>query len=107
MGEQPPSLHEARAAFDRGAWADARAHLAALDAEAPLGPEDLDRLATAAFLVGDDAVSEQARTRAHAAFLDRGQQAAAARSAFWVAFALLDRPGQRAQAAGCSRARSA
>ena len=100
MGGQPPSLDEARAAFDRGAWADARAHLAALDAEAPLGPEDLDRLATAAFLVGDDAASEQARTRAHAAFLDRGERAAAARSAFWVAFALLDRPGQRAQAAG-------
>src|SRR5690606_30020693 len=36
----------------------------------------------------------------HAAFLDRGEPVKAARSAFWLAFVLLDRPSQRAQAGG-------
>jgi DNA-binding CsgD family transcriptional regulator len=100
MGGGSSALERARAAFDAGEWADAATGLAALDAQEPLGPEDLDRLATAAFLIGDDAASDQARTRAHAAFVERGEPVRAARSAFWLGFALLDRPGQRAQAAG-------
>ncbi len=94
------ALEEARAAFERGAWPDACARLNALDARTPLDPEDLDRLATAAYLIGEDSASIQARTRAHAGFLERGQPIRAARSAFWLVFTLTDRPGQQAQAAG-------
>jgi DNA-binding CsgD family transcriptional regulator len=94
------ALEEGRAAFERGAWSEAYARLAALDGRTPLDPGDLDRLATAAYLVGEDAASDQARTRAHAGFLERGDAVRAARSAFWLVFALSDRPGQQAQAAG-------
>jgi len=95
-----PTLENGRAAFERAAWADAYAALAAADAHTPLDPDDLDRLATAAYLVGEDAVSAQARTRAHSAFLDRGETIRAARSAFWLAFSMLDHPDRRAHAMG-------
>jgi DNA-binding CsgD family transcriptional regulator len=96
----PESLLEGRAAFDRDDWATAFALLSEADRVEALGPADLDRLATAAFLVGDDGTSSTARARAHAAFLDHGEPVKAARSAFWLAFVLLDRPSQRAQAGG-------
>lgn len=89
-----------RAAFERGAWVETYALLTAADAELPLEPDDLDRLATAAFLIGEDAVCVQVLTRAHARFLDCGQPVRAARSAFWLAFTILEKPGQQAQAAG-------
>jgi DNA-binding CsgD family transcriptional regulator len=94
------TLEQARAAFDRGAWAETVAALTAADAGTPLDPADLDRLSTAAFLIGDEETSVHARTRAHAGFLERGQQIAAARSAFWLAFDLVGVPDQQAQAAG-------
>ena len=34
------------------------------------------------------------------AFLERGDATRAARSAFWLAFAMLDKPDQQAQASG-------
>jgi DNA-binding CsgD family transcriptional regulator len=94
------ALEEGRAAFERGAWSEAYAQLAVVDGRTSLDPDDLDRLATAAYLIGEDAASDQARTRAHAGFLERGDAIRAARSAFWLVFALTDRPGQQAQAAG-------
>ncbi len=97
---QSPTLEGAREAFDRGAWSDAYAWLAASDARAPLDPDDLDRLATAAYLIGEDETSVQARGRAHAGYLERGQRTHAALSAFWLAFTILDKPSQRSQAAG-------
>jgi DNA-binding CsgD family transcriptional regulator len=89
-----------RAAFDREAWAEACAHLRAADQIGALEPDDLDRLATAAYLVGDDAASADARARAHTVFLERGEPIRAARSAFWLAFVMFDRPGRQAQAGG-------
>jgi hypothetical protein len=93
-------LERGRSAFKQGAWRDAYSHLTAADARTPLDPDDLDRLATAAYLIGDDAAGVEAWTRAHAEFLERGDPIAAARSAFRLAFVLLERPSQRAQAAG-------
>jgi len=94
------TLEEARAAFDRGAWAQAVAGFAGADGQTPLEPDDLDRLSTAAFLVGDEDTSIHARTRAHAGFLEREQHVEAARSAFWLAFDLAGVPDQQVQAAG-------
>ena len=51
------SLDQGRAAFERQAWGEAYAQLAAADREAPLEPEDLERLAIAAHLIGRDAES--------------------------------------------------
>src|SRR5260221_12097721 len=87
-------------AFDKGAWSEAYALLGAADARAPLDPDDLDCLATTAYLLGDDSTCVQALTRAHAAFLERGEPIRAARSAFWLAFTTVDKADQRAQAAG-------
>ena len=57
-------------------------------------------MSIAAFLVGQDTASTEARTRAHTGFLERGDPVAAARCAFFLAFSLLDRPAYRAQAGG-------
>jgi hypothetical protein len=55
-----------RAACERQAWAEAFRELTLAGREIVLEPEDLDRLATAAYLVGEEAVSAEARARAHA-----------------------------------------
>ena len=68
-----------RAAFARQAWGDAHAQLTAADREAALEPEDLERLAIAAHLVGRDAESTDVWARAHHAFLGRGAAPGAAR----------------------------
>ena len=93
------SLDQGRAAFERQAWANAYQHLADADREATLEPEDLERLAIAAHLVGRDAESTDAWTRAHHAFLRRGAAPEAARCAFWIGFTLLIQ-GETAQSGG-------
>jgi len=49
------ALERGRAAFARLAWAEAYAQLTAADRGAALEPEDLERLASAAHLLGRDA----------------------------------------------------
>jgi hypothetical protein len=46
------ALKRGRAAFTAQAWADAVEGLSAADRAAPLAPDDLERLATAAYLAG-------------------------------------------------------
>ncbi len=91
---------EGRAAFDRESWIEACTLLSAADRESPLDPDDLDRLASAARLIGRDAEALDARARAHQGFVDRGDLPRAARSAFWMMFALVDLPGRQSEAAG-------
>ena len=93
------ALGRAREAFARAAWAESYRLFQTADREAPLEPEDVERLATAAYLIGRDAESEAARGRAHQTCLDRGDHEGAARSASWLAFGLLQR-GAIAQASG-------
>src|SRR5688500_8547964 len=93
------ALGRARESLARRAWADSYRHFQEADAEVPLGPEDLERLATAAYLIGRDAESEAFRARAHQTFLNRGDSEGAARSALWLAFGLLQR-GAAAPASG-------
>lgn len=92
-------LGRARQSFERKAWADSYRLFEAADREAPLEPEDLERLAMAAYLMGQDDESESSMARAHQTFLDRGEYEGAARAAFWVGFGLLGR-GAMAPAAG-------
>ena len=84
------ALDRGRESFARHAWGDAYACLSAADRDTPLQGEDLERLAYAAYLTGRDADSEGVLTRAHQAFLSRGDPEGAARCAFWLAFALLN-----------------
>jgi DNA-binding CsgD family transcriptional regulator len=76
--------------FDRRAWADAFAELSAADREAPLDPEDLERLAMAAYLLGRDDDSVEVWERAHRALLRRGDEERAARCAGWMVFVLMN-----------------
>jgi DNA-binding CsgD family transcriptional regulator len=94
------ALARGRDAFEREAWTEAYQQLTAADGTAPLEPEDLDRLATAAFLVGEDTACIDALTRAHQGFLERGHPIRAARSAVWLAFTMFERPALQAQATG-------
>jgi hypothetical protein len=73
------ALARGRECFARRAWADAFAELSAADREARLEPEDLERLATAAYLTGSDEDSVEAWERAHRALLSRGDVLRAAR----------------------------
>ena len=88
-----------RECFDRRAWADAFAELSAADAEAPLEPEDLERVATAAYLLGRDEDSVQVWERAHHELLRRGDEERAARCAGWMVFVLMN-GGEFARAGG-------
>src|SRR4051794_13941554 len=89
-------LDRGRAAAARGAW---RAAHAALTAAVPLGAEDLERLATAAYMLGRDEEYVDALERAHREHLRRGEPRPAARCAFWIAMNLSLR-GAPSQATG-------
>jgi DNA-binding CsgD family transcriptional regulator len=93
------ALGRGRDSFARQRWADVHAELSAAGGEAPLGPEDLERLATAAYLLGRDDESADAWARAHHEFLSRGDVARGARCAFWLGFALRYR-GEVARSGG-------
>ncbi len=89
----------ARDAYERRAWGESYRLFEAADRDAPLDPDDLERLATAAYLVGREAESEAVRARAHQTFLDRGNREGAARSASRLGFGILQR-GAIAPASG-------
>jgi len=89
----------ARESFGRQAWGDAYAQLSAADRVTPLGLDDLERLALAAFLIGKDAESADVGARAHHESLRLDDAARAARCAFWVGFQHLNR-GEVAQGLG-------
>jgi DNA-binding NarL/FixJ family response regulator len=93
------AVERGRAAFGGRAWADARRLLAEAAAEGELAAEDLERLAVAAYLVGEDDQSALAWERAHLACLHAEQPAEAARCAFWLGLALLLQ-GEEARAGG-------
>ena len=93
------TLRQGRTAFEQRAWAESHRLLQAADRDAPLAAEDLERLAIAAYLVGRDDECEAATARAHQAFLDGGDCEGAARAAFWLGFALMER-GAIAPASG-------
>ena len=93
--------------FERQAWADAYAQLAAADREEPLALEDLERLATAAYLAGRDSACVSAWARAHRESVRIGDVPRAARCAFWLGLPLLLK-GDVAPASGwLARARRA
>jgi DNA-binding CsgD family transcriptional regulator len=82
------ALDRGRSAFAAQAWSDAVAALAEADRAAPLEPDDLERLATAAYLTGRDAEAAEAWARAHHELLARGEPWRAARCAIWLGFGL-------------------
>lgn len=93
-------LEEGRRAFERCEWSLAYARMSEADAAAALGsPEDLERLAIAAHLVGRDEESTLGWTRAHRARLRVGETERAVWCAFWLGFGLFQR-GDTARGGG-------
>ncbi|WP_240786952.1 response regulator transcription factor [Ramlibacter rhizophilus] len=93
------SIELGRQAFLRREWKEAFRQLKAGDAESPLEPADLERLAQAAYLIGRDADATALFMRAHYVSMDAGAPERAARWAFWLSLnALLG--GDIAQSTG-------
>jgi DNA-binding NarL/FixJ family response regulator len=92
-------IDRGRQAFDLRAWGEAYGQLMAADREVPLDPEDLERLGTAAHLLGREDEGADIAARAHHEYLARGNVRRAARCAFWVAIPLVFK-GETARASG-------
>jgi DNA-binding CsgD family transcriptional regulator len=93
------ALKQGRQAYGRRAWADAYRSFSLADQAAPLGVEDLERLATSAYLIGQDDDYLRTLERAHLAHLDSGEIARAVRCAFWLGLRLILR-GETGPATG-------
>jgi DNA-binding CsgD family transcriptional regulator len=92
-------LERGREHYGRRAWADAFRSLSLADQAAPLGGEDLEALAMAAYLIGRDDDYLTALDRAHQAHLNAGEGVCAVRCAFWLGLRFLFR-GETGRATG-------
>ena len=92
-------VERARESFERRGWGDAFAELAAAQREGQLEVEDLERLAVAAYMVGEHDACEEAWTAVHHGWLSRGEAERAAGCALWQALGLFFR-GDLAPAMG-------
>jgi DNA-binding CsgD family transcriptional regulator len=84
-------LELAREHYSRRAWTQAFESLIAADRALGLSPEDLERLATSAYLIGRDDDYLGALDRAHHAYLASGEKLRGVRCAFWLGLRLLFR----------------
>jgi len=93
------SLEQGRTAYDEARWYAAYEALTRANAAGPLEPRDLWRLALAAYLTGRDTEFIAILERAHHVRVEGDDLTGAARCAFWIGFALVDR-GEMARASG-------
>lgn len=84
-------LARGRRQCEARAWSKALQALAAADREHPLDREDLERLALAAFLAGEDEAYLKALERAYNAHRQASDAPRAASAAFWLSFRLFMR----------------
>jgi DNA-binding CsgD family transcriptional regulator len=96
---QSAELQRGREAYARRAWKDVYESLSNADEATPLGAQDLELLATAAFMLGriDDFLT--VIERSHHAYVDAGEPLRAARCGFYLGVNLAIR-GDIAQATG-------
>jgi ATP/maltotriose-dependent transcriptional regulator MalT len=92
-------LVRGRKAAGRRAWAEAYTALSLADRSSSLAGEDLELLATAAYLLGRVEDCLRALQRAQQLHAERGDRRRAARCGFWLAFHLINQ-GELAQASG-------
>ena len=92
-------LDRARNCYEQYAWAEAYQALSRADQATPLGAEDLELLAMAAYMIGRDDEYLGTLERAHNAHVNDGQCARAVRCGFWLGFRLLMR-GEVGRASG-------
>jgi DNA-binding CsgD family transcriptional regulator len=99
-GERPvDELERGRTAYERRAWRSSYESLSRADRAAPLGAEDLELLATSAYMLGLDDEYVSGLERAHHAHLEAGETLRAVRAAFWVGATLAIR-GEMGPAGG-------
>ena len=79
------ALEHGRACHRRRAWGDAYQALLSADQATALQADDLERLATAAFLTGRDVEFQRLQERLHRVHADANDETRAARCAFWLA----------------------
>jgi len=91
VAEASDELATGRRCHDDRAWADAFESLSRADEQVALGVEDLELLATSAYLIGRDEEFLKILDRAHHAYRTAGETARAARCAFWLGLSLLFR----------------
>ncbi len=84
-------LERGRTSFAQGSWGVAYARFAAADADTPLGLDDLERFALAAYLTGNDEVATRVWTRAQHEALLRDDPRRAARNAVLIGAGLMFR----------------
>ena len=87
-GSATPELEQARQLFRARAWPRAFEALRAADRAHALEADDLERLATAAYLLGRDEDYLEALGRAHHAHLLAGRRLRGVRCAFWLGLQL-------------------
>ena len=87
----PDPVALGRESYEQQEWRTAYDQLWAADRTERLEPDDVERLATAASLLGRDADTANLLARAYHDHLRRGAVERAARCAFWLAFGLLFR----------------
>jgi DNA-binding CsgD family transcriptional regulator len=92
-------LKRGRDSYACEAWTDAFEALSAADRSAPLEADDLERLATAAYMIGRETDYFDLLGRAHRAYLDAGHELDAFRCALWVGVTLASH-GDMGQAGG-------
>ncbi len=92
-------LEHGRASCAKHAWVDAYESLSRADEASPLAPEDLELLATSAYMLGRDDEYLRCLERAHYSHLDAGEVPRAARCTWWIGLNLLMR-GEAAPASG-------
>lgn len=93
------AVSRGREACARREWAHGFRTLAKADREESLAPQDLELLATAAYMLGRDDDHLEHLKRAHRGHLDAGDPRLASRCAFWAGINLAMR-GQSTHAAG-------
>ena len=96
-------LQRGRECYERRLWRDAYEALLSADQSAHLDAKDLGRLASAAYLIGNDYEAQQFLERLHRVHVDASDHLRATRCAFWLALTHLLR-GENAQAHAWSAA---
>ncbi|MFC9552985.1 LuxR C-terminal-related transcriptional regulator [Rhodococcus sp. NPDC056960] len=99
MADAAAELRTGRAAFDRRDWRDTYARLSSADRRNPLSGDDLELLATAAYLLGEDESSTAWWERAVHDWVRADRPVRSARCAFWLSFVLIMR-GEHARGGG-------
>jgi DNA-binding NarL/FixJ family response regulator len=97
--QQAELVSRGRTAFAQRAWLDAFESLSRADQTAPLTAEELELLATSAYMLGRDDEHVRALERAHHAHLDAGDTPRAAYCVYWIGHNLMLR-GEMGPATG-------